>query len=162
MLMKLLWSPWRVKYFQVVQKGCVFCRVQREQADLDNLIVARGQNAFVMLNRFPYTSGHLMVAASAHQPSLEFLDAPTRAEMMELATQAVQVLRQVYRPDGFNVGFNIGEAAGAGIAGHLHLHVVPRWNGDTNFMSTLAETRVLPEALEETCRRLRAAWPAGT
>lgn len=156
--MKRLWSPWRVKYFQVTQKGCVFCRVRDEKADFDNLLLARGQNAFVMLNRFPYTSGHLMVVANAHQPSLEMLDATTRAEMMELATRAIQVLRQVYRPDGFNVGFNIGEAAGAGIAEHIHLHIVPRWNGDTNFMSTLAETRVLPEALEETYRRLRAAW----
>jgi len=158
--MKRLWSPWRVQYFQIAQRGCVFCRVQGEARDEENLIVARGQSAFVILNRFPYTSGHLMVVANAHQPSLEALDAGTRSEMMELATQAIRVLRQVYRPDGFNVGFNIGEAAGAGIAEHIHLHVVPRWNGDTNFMSTLGETRVLPEALEETCRRLRAAWPA--
>lgn len=158
--MKWLWSPWRVRYFQITQRGCVFCRVQRETRDEENLIVARGQHAFVILNRFPYTSGHLMVVAYAHQPSLELLDTAVRSEMMEMATQAIQVLRRVYRPDGFNVGFNIGEAAGAGIAGHIHLHVVPRWNGDTNFMSTLAETRVLPEALEETCRRLRAAWSA--
>ncbi len=158
--MKRLWSPWRVKYFEIAQRGCVFCRVQGEKKDEENLIVARGQHTFVILNRFPYTSGHLMVVANAHQPSLEALDVATRSEMMELATRAIQVLRQIYRPDGFNVGFNIGEAAGAGIAEHIHLHVVPRWNGDTNFMSTLAETRVLPEALEETCRRLRAAWPA--
>ncbi len=158
--MKRLWSPWRVKYFQLAQRGCVLCRVRDEDADCDNLLLARGQHAFVMLNRFPYTSGHLMVVTNVHQPSLEMLDATVRAEMMELATRAIQVLRQVYRPDGFNVGLNIGEAAGAGIAEHVHLHIVPRWNGDTNFMSTLAETRVLPEALEETCRRLRAAWAA--
>lgn len=156
--MKYLWSPWRIKYFQIAEKGCVFCRVQRETNDVENLIVARGTMAFVILNRFPYTSGHLMVVSNLHQPSLETLDSATRSEMIELATRALKVLRQVYRPDGFNLGFNIGEAAGAGIAGHLHLHVVPRWNGDTNFMTTLGETRVLPESLEETCCRVRAVW----
>ena len=99
-----------------------------------------------------------MVVANAHQASFEHLDAPARSEMMELATKALQVLRQVYAPDAFNLGANIGEAAGAGIAGHVHLHVVPRWSGDTNFMSTLAETRVLPEQLDETFRRIQAAW----
>jgi len=111
-----------------------------------------------MLNRFPYTSGHLLVAANMHQPSLEDLDAETRSEMMELATMSMRVIRKVYRPDAFNLGANIGEAAGASFAGHVHLHVVPRWGGDTNFMSALAETRVLPEDLNETYLRIRKAW----
>ncbi len=137
---------------------CVFCRVQAQASDTENLIVFRGQRAFVILNRYPYTSGHLMVVANAHQPSIEGLDVETRSEMMELATTSMRTIRIVYQPDAFNVGANIGEAAGAGIAGHLHLHVVPRWGGDTNFMSALAETRVLPEELNETYHRICTAW----
>jgi ATP adenylyltransferase len=112
----------------------------------------------VILNRYPYTSGHLMVVANLHRPSLEDLAAKTRSEMMELAAKAFIVLRHVYKPAAFNFGANIGEAAGAGIAGHIHLHVVPRWDGDTNFMSALAETRVLPEELNDTYRRIFSAW----
>ena len=124
----------------------------------ENLVVFRGQQAFVILNRFPYTSGHLMVVPKRHTPSLEGLDPGIRAEMMELTTQGMQVLGAVYRPQGYNLGMNIGEPAGAGITDHVHLHLVPRWTGDTNFMSTLGETRVLPETLEETYRRIREAW----
>jgi ATP adenylyltransferase len=158
--MKRLWAPWRMKFVlsQDTNSNCVFCRVQIQTTDIENLIVFRGQKAFVILNRYPYTSGHLMVVANIHLPSLEDLDVENRAEMMELATKGIKVLRKIYRPDAFNLGANIGEAAGAGIAGHVHLHVVPRWGGDTNFMSTLAETRVLPEELGETYRRIHAAW----
>jgi len=148
-----------MKFVEKHIAGCVFCSVQEADRDEENLIVLRGPNAFVILNRFPYTSGHLLVVANRHRPSLEDLDAGTRSEMMELATQAMRVLRKVYQPQAFNLGANIGEAAGAGIAAHVHLHVVPRWGGDTNFMSVLAETRVLPEELNETCRRIRSAWP---
>jgi ATP adenylyltransferase len=137
---------------------CVFCRVQAQSNDSENLIVFRGQKAFVILNRYPYTSGHLLVVANMHLPSIEDLDVETRSEMMELATTGMRVIRIVYHPEAFNLGANIGEAAGAGIAGHVHLHVVPRWSGDTNFMSALAETRVLPEELNETYRRIRNAW----
>jgi len=140
------------------QPGCVFCRLPKETDGEGNLIVQRGEHAFVVLNRFPYTSGHLMVVAFAHVASLEDLDPPARAEMMELANRCLGVLRAVYQPQAFNLGANIGEAAGAGVAGHVHMHIVPRWAGDTNFMSTVGETRVLPEALEETYRRVRAAW----
>jgi ATP adenylyltransferase len=112
----------------------------------------------VILNRYPYTTGHLMIVPFDHQPSLELLDAETRAELMELASQSIRVLQLEYAPQGFNLGINIGEAAGAGILGHVHLHVVPRWKGDTNFMSTLGDTRVLPEALEDTWRRIKIAW----
>lgn len=140
------------------EEGCVFCTRPSQADGPGNLIVARGQRAYVILNLFPYTSGHLMVVPYVHQPSLEMLDAATRAEMMELMTHAVEVLRSVYHPQGFNLGANIGELAGAGIADHVHLHVVPRWAGDTNFMTTLGETRVIPEHLEETYRRLREGW----
>ena len=156
--MKRLWAPWRWKFIETKTTGCVFCNVQEQPDGPENLIVFRGPHTFVILNRFPYTSGHLMVVANAHQPTFEDLDGDTRAEMMEMATRGMQVLRKVYRPEGFNLGANIGAAAGAGIAGHVHLHVVPRWTGDSNFMQTLADTRVLPEELVETYRRLHLAW----
>jgi ATP adenylyltransferase len=157
--MKRLRAPWRMKFVQShLDDRCVFCRVQAQAADTENLVVFRGQKAFVILNRYPYTSGHLMIVANLHRPSLEDLDRETRSEMMELATQAMGILRKVYQPEAFNFGANIGAAAGAGIADHVHLHLVPRWGGDTNFMSTLAETRVLPEELQETYRRINAAW----
>jgi ATP adenylyltransferase len=141
-------------------ESCAFCVELSRPDGPENLIVFRGRQAFVILNRYPYTSGHLMVVPYEHQPTLEALDGETRAEMMELAALVLQVLRQVYHPQGFNIGINIGEAAGAGIAEHIHLHVVPRWGGDTNFMSSLGQTRVLPELLEETYRRVREAWEA--
>jgi ATP adenylyltransferase len=158
--MKRLWAPWRMKFVQSRDPDtrCVFCRVQSQTSDADNLLVFRGRKAFVILNRYPYTSGHLMVVANLHRPSLEDLDAETRAEIMELATKGMRILRKVYQPEAFNLGANIGEAAGAGITGHVHLHVVPRWGGDTNFMSALAETRVLPEELDDTYRCISAAW----
>ena len=138
--------------------GCVFCRAQSEPDDAANLIAYRGQRAYVILNLYPYTSGHLMVVPFDHKPDLEKLDAGTRAEMMELATRCMTVLRDLYHPEGFNMGANIGEAAGAGVLGHVHIHIVPRWTGDTNFMSALAATRVLPEMLEDTYARIRAAF----
>jgi ATP adenylyltransferase len=140
------------------EDNCVFCDEPIQPDCAENLIVFRGKRAFVILNRYPYTSGHLMIVPFDHQPSLEFLDAETRAELMELASQSIRVLQSEYAPQGFNLGINIGEAAGAGILGHVHLHVVPRWKGDTNFMSTLSDTRVLPEALEDTWRRIKTAW----
>jgi ATP adenylyltransferase len=158
--MKRLWAPWRMKYIQSQDTPirCVFCDVQEKADDAGNLVVHRGQKAFVILNRYPYTSGHLLVVANAHHPCLEDLDPPTRGEMMELAIKGMIVLRKVYHPEAFNFGANIGEAAGAGIAEHVHLHIVPRWNGDTNFMSALAETRVLPEGLDVSYRRISTVW----
>lgn len=158
--MKRLWAPWRMKFVesQDPQIVCVFCKVQLETNDAENLVVFRGQKAFVILNRYPYTSGHLIVVANLHRPSLEDLDPQARSEMIELATKGMTILRKVYEPQAFNFGANIGEAAGAGIAGHVHLHVVPRWGGDTNFMSAVAETRVLPEGLDETYSRISFAW----
>jgi len=157
-----IWSPWRMTYIQNnnnnKEEGCVFCNALAQPDGDGNLIVARGHRAFVILNRYPYTSGHLMVVPMAHFPTLELLDPQTRAEMMELTTHATRVLQAQYHPQGFNLGMNIGEIAGAGIAEHVHMHIVPRWAGDTNFMSSVGETRVLPEALEDTYNRIRQEW----
>lgn len=158
--MDYLWSPWRKEYIMQNETppGCIFCTALEKEDGAENLIVARGERAFVIMNRFPYTSGHIMVVPIEHQPSFEKVDALTRVELMELITRAMGVLRELYHPDGFNVGANIGAAAGAGIADHTHFHIVPRWGGDTSFMSTLAGTRVLPESLEDTYQRLVQAW----
>lgn len=159
--MDYVWSPWRMEYIQRTHKkdeACVFCIVQTAQDGPDNLIVHRGQQAYVILNRYPYTSGHVMVVPNAHQPNLDKLEREVRSEVMELTTLSVQVIQSVYKPQGFNIGINIGVAAGAGILDHIHLHVVPRWHGDTNFMSTFGMTRVLPETLEDTFGRIKRAW----
>jgi ATP adenylyltransferase len=138
--------------------ACVFCMELSRADGRDSHVVFRGQKAFAILNRYPYTSGHLMIVPYAHLATLEALDPGTRTEIMELTNQAIQVLQSVYRPQGFNVGINQGEAAGAGITDHIHVHVVPRWMGDTNFMSSLGNTRVLPESLEDTYLRVSQAW----
>ena len=155
--MNHIWSPWRMNYIEnhEKQEGCVFCNAQAKADSAENLIAFRGKNAYVILNRYPYTSGHLMVVPFTHISNLEELNAEIRAEMMELTTQCMGVLNRIYKPKGFNMGANIGEAAGAGVLGHVHIHIVPRWPGDTNFMSALGETRVLPEALEDTYQRVR-------
>ena len=123
-----------------------------------NLIAYRWARAYVILNRYPYTSGHLMVVPFEHKANLEVLDSQTRAEMMELTARCMTVLRKVYNPQAFNMGANIGEAAGAGVKEHVHIHIVPRWKGDTNFMSTLGDTRVLPETLEDTYVRIKKGF----
>ncbi len=163
--MEHLWTPWRMRYLQGEGRspgaGCIFCvkPAQTSGCDVDNLIVHRGQLAFVILNRYPYNNGHLMVVPYQHVPSLEALEMPTLTELMILVKQALGVLRTIYNPQAFNLGVNIGEAAGAGIAEHVHFHVVPRWAGDTNYMTVVGQTRVIPEDLTETCLRLCAAWP---
>jgi ATP adenylyltransferase len=141
-------------------EGCIFCLAAVDDEDIENLIFYRGENVFMILNRYPYTSGHVMCVPYAHVDRLHAMSAAARAEMMELTNQAVDVLQQVYKPEGFNVGLNLGAMAGAGLADHLHMHIVPRWGGDTNFMSTVGETRVLPESLTETYDRVKAAWDA--
>ncbi len=158
--MKYLWSPWRMTYIQKhkEEQGCVFCEALGMTDGPENLILYRGEESFVILNRYPYTSGHLMVVPYKHEASLEGLGAAARAELMELAAHIMTVVGKEYNAHGFNMGVNVGEAAGAGIIEHVHLHVVPRWTGDTNFMSSLGETRVLPETLEETYQRLKKAW----
>jgi ATP adenylyltransferase len=160
--MDYLWTPWRYAYISTAGKdegkpeGCVFCELPKLQ-DEKALIVYRGQHCFVILNSFPYTSGHVMVVPFAHLDELQKLPEATAQEMMALSQKMERVLRQVYTPDGINLGMNIGRAAGAGIAGHVHMHVLPRWVGDTNFMTVTGESRVLPEALEETWRKIKGA-----
>ena len=159
--MKRMSTPWRKNYIEghVKEDGCVFCNALAKKEDnAKNLVIHRGKRAFVIVNLFPYTNGHLMVAPMDHQPSLELLDAETRAEMMELISQAVVILKKIYHPHAFNVGANIGKAAGAGVPDHVHVHIVPRWTGDSNFMSILGETRVLPETIDETYMRVRKEW----
>ncbi len=155
--MRHMWANWRMKYINSAgqETGCIFCSALAKTDDSSNLIALRGQRAFIILNKFPYTSGHVMVAPFAHEPGIEDLDPPTRAELMELSSLCMTALRHVYHPQAFNLGANIGEAAGAGVPGHVHLHIVPRWNGDTNFMSSIGEVRVLPEDLETTYRRIK-------
>ena len=157
--MKHLWSPWRMSYIEShKQDGCVFCQALEQEDGPENLIVTRGKTSFVILNRYPYTSGHIMVLPYVHAPTLDELKAETRAEMIELVSKGTQVLQSIYKPEGFNVGINIGEAAGAGIEEHIHMHIVPRWMGDTNFMSAVGETRMLPEDIKDTYNRVKAAW----
>jgi ATP adenylyltransferase len=158
--LQYLFAPWRFAYVSQADSpgGCIFCAAARN--DADGLTVARSDHAFALLNRYPYTSGHTMVAPYAHLGDLSELDNEALVAVMRLAQRVVRALRQVYQPHGFNVGFNLGEAAGAGIAEHLHLHIVPRWRGDTSFMTVNAEVRVLPEALEETRVKLRRALEA--
>ena len=149
-----------MKYIQNHEpsNGCIFCDALQKEDGPQNLIIYRGSRAFVILNLFPYTNAHLMVVPFDHQPSIEDLDQETRTEMIELVTHAMQVIRAEYHPEAFNLGANIGAAAGAGVFEHVHMHVVPRWAGDTNFMSAVAETRVLPEELADTYRRLVNRW----
>lgn len=159
--MNHIWSPWRMKYIENTEKkeeGCVFCNAHARKNSAENLIAFRRERAFVILNLYPYTSGHLMVVPFVHIATLEELDPATRAEMMELTSQCTTVLRKIYQPQAFNVGANIGEAAGAGVPGHFHIHIVPRWGADTNFMTVLGETRVLPESLEDTYKRVQEGF----
>jgi ATP adenylyltransferase len=155
-----LWSPWRYRYVQkeAREPGCVFCRIPAEHRDEENLLVHRGARCFAMLNLYPYSTGHMMVVPYQHVDMLEGTPDETLQEMILLARDAQRHLREVYKPGGFNIGMNLGESAGAGIAEHIHMHVLPRWMGDTNFMTTTAETRVLPEELATTYRKLRSAW----
>ncbi len=160
--MDYLWTPWRYAYITAAGKdegrpdGCIFCELPKlpdEQAK----IVYRGKLCYVILNSFPYTSGHVMIVPFAHLDQLQKLPESAAQEMMALSQKMESVLRRVYTPDGINLGMNIGRAAGAGVTGHIHMHVLPRWVGDTNFMTVAGESRVLPEALEETYARIKRA-----
>jgi ATP adenylyltransferase len=160
--MDYLWTPWRYQYISTTRTDCecIFCAAARSGDDRASLVVYRGERNFVILNRYPYTSGHLMVVPYQHAPSLVDLPEPTVIELMLLARTAEAHLREVYRPEGLNIGINIGKSAGAGVAGHVHLHALPRWHGDVNFMTAVGETRVVPEDLETTWARLRDAFCA--
>jgi ATP adenylyltransferase len=157
--MDYLWTPWRYSYIAggVKDDRCIFCAAAEGRDDAESLIVLRARKNFVILNRYPYTSGHVMIVPYVHRARLAASEQETLAEMMLLAQRLEGVLENLYHPDGYNLGMNIGRAAGAGIAGHLHLHVLPRWFGDTNFMTTVGETRVQPEELTTTYQRLRAS-----
>jgi ATP adenylyltransferase len=158
--MDFIWSPWRYTYLAsggTKPSLCVFCVGEDRSRDRERLVVLRGEHNFVILNLFPYTSGHLMIAPYAHLDSITAAKAEQLSEMMQLSQGAITALKELYRPEGFNLGMNLGTAAGAGIREHFHLHVVPRWAGDANFMTTAGETRVLPEELHTTYERLRAA-----
>jgi len=137
---------------------CIFCLAAESKEDEKHLVFYRGEHVYMILNRYPYTSGHVMCVPYVHVPRLHDLKQATRTEMMELVSLSVEVLQSVYEPDGFNVGLNLGEVAGAGVADHLHSHIVPRWGGDTNFMTSVGGTRVLPETLGDTYRRVKDAW----
>ncbi len=160
--MEFLWSPWRQQYVTSGQSpqppGCVFCSFVISPApefDAEHFILQRGQHNFILLNLYPYTTAHLMIVPYAHEAELAALAKPVSDEMMDLAKQAQAAIGQIYHPDGYNLGMNLGSAAGAGVAAHLHLHLLPRWNGDANFMTTVGETRVLPEALPDTYHKLK-------
>jgi len=155
--MDYLWTPWRYQYVSNAtgSEECVFCAAARSSSDRDFLVVHRAQRNFILLNRYPYTNGHLMVVPYAHAATLVDLPDETLEEMMRLARDAEKRIRAAYRPEGLNFGINLGKSAGAGIAGHVHLHALPRWTGDTNFMTVAGETRVLPEDLETTWEKLR-------
>ncbi len=160
--MRYLWSPWRLDYIISTTKhtsGCVFCNKIAVGKDEEELILVRGQYAFVAMNLYPYNNGHLLVIPYQHVPTLEALPSEALLEIAQLVNQSMATLRQVMNPDGFNVGVNIGREAGAGISAHVHVHVVPRWAADSNFISVIAQTRNIPETLPHTYKRLRAAWP---
>jgi ATP adenylyltransferase len=160
--MDYLWTPWRYRYIADAAKdeGCIFCEAAAADDDARTLVVLRGKKNFVILNRYPYTSGHVMVVPYAHVAELVAAEAETLAEMMRMAQRVQTALGQTYHPEGYNLGMNLGRAAGAGITGHIHLHVLPRWAGDTNFMTVAGETRVEPEELSTTFERLRKALAA--
>jgi ATP adenylyltransferase len=154
--MKILWAPWRINYVEARKpEGCIFCEKSAVSEDEENLILHRGSHGFIIMNAFPYNNGHILVAPYRHVATLADLTDDEKLQMMQLAELAVDVISHVMCPDGFNAGINMGKTAGAGIADHIHLHVVPRWNGDTNFMPVVADTKVLPEALASTYRKLK-------
>lgn len=157
--MDFLWSPWRYRYVSsgAPKDVCLFCAKAASSDDRENYVVLRGARNFVLLNLFPYTSGHLMIAPYAHVAELDQAEPATLDEMMRLTARTELALRSLYKPDGINIGMNLGACAGAGVAGHIHMHVLPRWCGDSSFMTTVAETRVLPEDLSVTWQRLRDA-----
>ncbi len=159
---KSVYAPWREDYLlgfkekkKKKEKGCLFCRVRDEKKDRENLILSRGERTFVIMNRFPYTSGHLMIVPYRHAGTLEKLDEETLAEMMFETRNAVAILKRAFKPEGLNVGINLGRPAGAGVPGHLHIHIVPRWSGDTSFMPVIGGVRVVSVSLETTYEILK-------
>src|SRR5437764_11568557 len=163
--MEKLWAPWRMTYVQIEKPtGCIFCEKPGAADHRNELVLFRGREGFIVMNLFPYNNGHLMVAPYRHTADLSGLTSSEQAELMDLTTFCTRLLEEAFHPEGYNLGMNLGQTAGAGVADHLHMHVVPRWNGDTNFMPVIAETKVLPDALFASYDRLAAAgerigWP---
>ncbi|NOX97870.1 MAG: HIT domain-containing protein [Nitrospirae bacterium] len=155
--MKRIWAPWRMKYILKKDKEqtCLFCRKPKENRDEENYLLVRGETSFLMLNTYPYSNGHLLVVPYKHVSRLDNLEGRELLELMMLTRKATELLEKVIQPQGFNIGMNLGKVAGAGIADHLHLHIVPRWEGDTNFMPVVSETKVIPEHLETTYQKLK-------
>ncbi|WP_297535620.1 HIT domain-containing protein [Thermococcus sp.] len=156
--MKILWAPWRIEYIRSPKHdGCIFCDFPRENRDKERLILYRGKHAFVIMNNYPYNPGHVMVAPYRHVANWEELTDEELLEIMKLTQLMIKAIKRAMNPDGFNLGVNLGRVAGAGIDSHVHLHIVPRWNGDTNFMPVIADTKVIPESLEEAYDELKKA-----
>jgi len=157
--MEQIWAPWRIEYIQREKsEGCILCEKPRQSGDAANYILYRGDKNFVIMNAYPYNPGHLMIAPYRHVANLDELTDEERHEHFEMVSQSIKVLRQAFNPGGFNIGINMGKVAGAGIEEHVHTHVVPRWQGDTNFMPVLSEVRVVPEALAETYKKLEGKF----
>lgn len=156
--MKILWAPWRIEYIRSPKhKGCIFCDFPRENRDRERLILYRGEHSFVIMNNYPYNPGHVMIAPYRHVGRWEDLRDEELLEIMKLSQLMIRAIKKAMNPDGFNMGVNLGRVAGAGIDDHVHLHIVPRWNGDTNFMPVIADTKVIPESLQEAYDELKKA-----
>ncbi len=165
--MKVLWAPWRMGYILSEKKNdnCIFCTGTDRSKDADRLILCVGEKSLVMMNRFPYNNGHLLVAPRRHVPGLEDLKSKESLDLLMMVRRSIEILRKVMAPEGFNVGLNLGHVAGAGVEEHMHFHIVPRWNGDTNYMTVLDDIRVIPEHIRKTYRKLRPdfmQWSAGS
>lgn len=157
--MKHLWAPWRMEYIlKEKNEGCIFCEIPKENRDKENYVLYRGKSCFVILNTYPYNNGHIMIAPYAHIKNLEQLNKDTINELMSLCQKSISVLKEKMNPQGFNIGANIGKVSGAGILDHVHLHIVPRWQGDTNFMPVILDTKVMPQYLSETYDLLKVGF----
>ena len=157
--MQRIWAPWRIEYIrQEPESGCIFCNRLRRRNDREDYLLHRGRQVFVMMNRFPYNPGHLLIAPNRHTGDLAALSASVRAALMEKVSESVTILKRLMNPEGFNLGMNLGRSGGAGVLDHLHIHLVPRWPGDTNFMPLLAEVKVIPEHLDRMYQLLRPAY----
>ncbi|MCF7873702.1 MAG: HIT domain-containing protein [Candidatus Omnitrophica bacterium] len=154
--MDKLWAPWRIKYVsKKKESGCIFCRIHKQKKDKKNYIVLRSNYCYVVLNRFPYNNGHLLITPYKHTSKLEQLNDKEVLDIYKITIKIKKTIKEVLHPDAFNIGFNLGEAAGAGITDHLHLHLVPRWNGDTNFMPVLSETKIISQSLDDLYNKLK-------
>jgi ATP adenylyltransferase len=159
--MQQIWTPWRMAYIRREQRpGCIFCQALETENDRDQLVLHRSELAFLVLNKYPYNNGHLMAVPYRHMDTVEALTPEEAADMMSLVSLGMRALRRTSNPEGFNIGINIGKIAGAGVVDHIHIHVVPRWGGDTNFMPVLADVRIIPQDLRETYDELKAALAA--